>query len=607
MSLPVARSGWDQNERSRLFDEMPSGVMVVDDDLSVVDSNRAFGRIFGPAGGRACYEVIKGRDSVCSKCPALATFEDGQPRVIEETGSDRSGRAVHFLAHITPVNGEQGRPDYVASIVTDLSPTRRLRHEYQTLFETVPCFVAVINRDHRVVRANEAFRRVFGEPTGERCYRLYKRRREQCPDCPVDLTFEEGSTQTSRQMGVSQDGRPTPYLVVTAPLRQDDGEITHVIEMALDMTEHQALEEQLSHADVLRLALVESSLDAILVFDSAEKVVLANQSAKELFDLQEDELFGSLAPNRIIPRELRDVLKGNQSSLELPETLIGSADGNEVPVRMAAVTLEVQGEFIGSAVIAQDLRELKQMAREKLEAERLAAVGQTVAGLAHGIKNIITGLEGGMYVTSTGLKRGDQDRIGQGWGMLVRNMTRISELTKNLLAFSRGETPRFVIASPADVAHEVVDLFHDGAESQGVELIAEIDDSVAEAMIDPEGLHSCLANLVSNAVDACLVCGREKCTITVRLYEDDETIVFEVVDSGCGMDYEVMQKAFTSFFTTKTKGGTGLGLLLTRKIVQQHGGYIDLDSEPEEGTTFRLRFERARLPGREIKEESNDG
>ncbi|MCP4901856.1 MAG: PAS domain S-box protein [bacterium] len=606
MSTVALQAGWRERERARLFDEMPSGVMVVDDSLSVVDSNRAFSRIFGDTQGRACYEVIKGRDSVCSKCPALATFEDGQPRVIEETGADQSGRAVHFLAHVTPVANDEGDTEFVASIVTDLSPTRRLKHEYQTLFETVPCFVAVINRDHRVVRANEAFRRVFGEPTGERCYRLYKRRRDQCPNCPVDLTFEEGSTQTSHQMGVSQDGRPTPYLVVTAPLRQDDGEITHVIEMALDMTEHQKLEERLSHADVLRLALVESSLDAIVVFDHQQKVVLANPAAEKLIDLSREELIGGRAPNRLVPKKLRSVLSGRQSSLELPETHITTAEGERIPVRMAAVTLEVHGKFIGSAVIAQDLRELKTLAREKLEAERLAAVGQTVAGLAHGIKNIITGLEGGMYVTSTGLKRGDQERIGQGWGMLVRNMSRISELTKNLLAFSRGETPRFEIASPAAVAHEVVDLYQESAAAQGIKLIAEIDESVAEALIDPEGIHSCLANLVSNAVDACLVCDGEKCTITLRLFEADETIVFEVSDSGCGMDYEVMQKAFTSFFTTKAKGGTGLGLLLTRKIVQQHGGYIDLESESEVGTTFRMRFERARLPVPDTKENTDD-
>jgi signal transduction histidine kinase len=265
-------------------------------------------------------------------------------------------------------------------------------------------------------------------------------------------------------------------------------------------------------------------------------------------------------------------------------------------VRIAAVALEVGGRFRGTALIAQDLRDLKRLEFEKMEAERLAAVGQTVAGLAHGIKNILTGLEGGMYVTSSGLKRGDEGRVRQGWEMLERNMGRISDLARSLLAFSRGEALDCRETSPGIVVRDVVELYRDGARQQGIELSAKVDDGVAPAWMDPEALHSCLANLVSNAVDACLVSGNSSCRVEVRVREEKEVLIIEVADTGCGMDYEIKQKAFTSFFTTKERGGTGLGLLLTRKIVQQHGGSITLDTEPGEGTTFRLKFPRNRLP-----------
>jgi signal transduction histidine kinase len=115
-----------------------------------------------------------------------------------------------------------------------------------------------------------------------------------------------------------------------------------------------------------------------------------------------------------------------------------------------------------------------------------------------------------------------------------------------------------------------------------------------------------LANLVSNAMDACLVSQNPSCTITVRLAEENGVIVIEVEDSGCGMDYEIKQKAFTSFFTTKGKGGTGIGLLITRKIVQQHGGTVTVTSTPGRGATFRLSFPRDRLPRPEAEEDSND-
>jgi len=589
--------------RARIFDEIPSGVVVLDPSLRVVDHNRAFVDLFGEARGRFCHEATKGRTSRCPSCPAVETLEDGRPRVVEQQGKDSSGRDVHYLVQITPVMDADEKPQYVAAITTDLTATRRLQREYKTLFEQVPCFVAVINRDHRVVKGNELFRKTFGEPTGDYCYRLYKRRQAPCRECPVDRTFADGQSHASRQMGMSRDGRPTPYLVFTAPLLADDGNVTHVIEMALDMTAHEDLEQQLSRATVLRQALVESSLDAIVVFDERQKVLLVNRAAEDLVGAARDEMIGRRARKALIPKALYPVLKGQKKQVLLHETAITNRAGERVPVRIAAVALEVGGRFRGTALIAQDLRDLKRLEFEKMEAERMAAVGQTVAGLAHGIKNILTGLEGGMYVTSSGLKRGDESRVRQGWEMLERNMGRISDLARSLLAFSRGEALTCAETAPGDVVNDVVGLYQDGARQQGIELSADADRDVAPAWMDAEAMHSCLANLVSNAVDACLVSGNSDCRVEVRVRENEGVLIFEVVDTGCGMDYEVKQKAFTSFFTTKERGGTGLGLLLTRKIVQQHGGSITLETEQGEGTTFRLEFPRDRLPKPETEEE----
>ncbi len=601
----MTSEAWSTAVRGRLFDQIPSGIAIIDRSLTVVDHNRAFGSMFGNALGRPCFECFKGGREPCGGCPAEATFADGRLRVSEQCGADLEGHSVDYLVQMSPIRGEDGEVEQIAAIATDLTATKRLQREYRTLFERVPCFVAVINRDHRVVKANEAFRRVFGEPTGESCYRLYKRRSTPCPDCPVDRTFADGASHSSHQTGVSRSGHPVPYLVSTAPLLRGDHEVTHVIEMALDMTEHQDLEEQLTRANVMRQAVVESSLDAIVVFDTEQKVVLMNEAAEDLWSYPHAGLIGHRAPPRMLPDELGAVLSGRTDRLLIQEAAVTTRGGEEVPVRIAAASLSAGGRSMGASVIAQDLRAVKQLEREKLIAERLAAVGQTVAGLAHGIKNILTGLEGGMYVVSSGLKREDQNRVEKGWEMLERNIGRISDLAKNLLAFSRGETLKCRLVAPADVAREVVDLYRDGAAQHGISLRGEVDTAVAPACFDPEGLHSCLANLVSNAIDACLVSNNGGCEITLSLREADGDIVFEVSDTGCGMDYEIKQKVFTSFFTTKGKGGSGLGLLLTRKIVQQHGGSIELETAAGTGTTFRIRFPRARLPRPEPDTQEN--
>jgi signal transduction histidine kinase len=247
--------------------------------------------------------------------------------------------------------------------------------------------------------------------------------------------------------------------------------------------------------------------------------------------------------------------------------------------------------------MSTDISAMKALEREKLEAERLAAVGQTVAGLAHGIKNIITGLEGGMYVAGSGLKRGDSKRMAQGWEMLEENIARISAFVKEFLEFARGRRIEVHQIVPNAVVRKVIELYRDAASLAGIELVAELDDTMGDAPFDEQDLHVCLSNLVSNALDACEMSDRAEHRVIVRTEERAGVLAFEVIDNGCGMEYDVKHKVFTNFFSTKGSGkGTGLGLLTTRKIVQEHGGTVAFESTEGEGSVFRLEFPRARLP-----------
>jgi signal transduction histidine kinase len=108
-------------------------------------------------------------------------------------------------------------------------------------------------------------------------------------------------------------------------------------------------------------------------------------------------------------------------------------------------------------------------------------------------------------------------------------------------------------------------------------------------------METCLTNLVSNGIDAASMREEPGAKVVVRTLEQNGELVFEVQDNGCGMDQELKAKIFTTFFTTKGGKGTGLGLLTTRKIVQEHGGCLEVESEPGRGSVFRIRLPRARL------------
>jgi signal transduction histidine kinase len=247
--------------------------------------------------------------------------------------------------------------------------------------------------------------------------------------------------------------------------------------------------------------------------------------------------------------------------------------------------------------MSTDITPTKQLEQEKLEAERLAAVGQTVAGLAHGIKNVLMGLEGGMYVVRSGMEKGDADRIVRGWQILEENIARITSFVKEFLEFAKGRVPTVEPVAPGHIAEQVIDLFRDKAKLAGIELEGRIQSDIPEAAMDEEAIHTALVNLVSNALDACEISEKPGRRVTLEVTDRDGVLAYTVRDDGAGMDYEVKRKVFTNFFSTKGSGkGTGLGLLTTRRIVQEHGGKVTFDSTEGVGSTFRLIFPRNRLP-----------
>ncbi len=274
-------------------------------------------------------------------------------------------------------------------------------------------------------------------------------------------------------------------------------------------------------------------------------------------------------------------------------------DGHEIDylVHMVPVT-RPNGEIPFVIEMSTDITPVKNLEREKREAERLAAVGETVAGVAHGIKNILMGLEGGMYAVNTGIRTGDDDRIARGWTTMQENIGRISTFMKEFLDFAKGRHIVTRSTPPGAPAREVIALYRESAEQAGIRLEADIEAGIAPAPLDAEGIHTCLANLVSNAIDACMLAEREPpFRVSVSVRDEEGALVYEVRDDGQGMDYEVSRKVFSKFFTTKgSDRGTGLGLLTTKRIVHEHGGRISFTSKEGEGSVFRIELPRAALP-----------
>jgi two-component system NtrC family sensor kinase len=244
--------------------------------------------------------------------------------------------------------------------------------------------------------------------------------------------------------------------------------------------------------------------------------------------------------------------------------------------------------------------ELRHAQEELTKNRRLATIGEGVTGMAHYIKNILTGLRGGMYMVNTGMVKDKPSMVKEGWGMVQRNIENVSHLVLDILRYSKERTPERSICSPNEIVSKAVELFRERAKEHHVKLSTALDPNLKKAYLDRDGIHNVLLNLISNAIDACIydadTAKAWRVTVRTKLVTDassGETILFEVGDNGVGITDEVKAKLFTKFFSTKAGRGTGLGLLGSQKIIHEHGGEISVQSKPGQGATFSVRLKRA--------------
>ena len=225
-----------------------------------------------------------------------------------------------------------------------------------------------------------------------------------------------------------------------------------------------------------------------------------------------------------------------------------------------------------------------------LEAERLAAIGQTVADLAHTIKNIAGSLKGGLFVLKKGIDLENRKYLHQGWEMIEGNVERIRGLSLDLLNFGKAGQLKCRMADPRQPAEQVAALHRPAAEDRGIDLRLKADDGLKPVHLDPEAVQRCLDNLVGNALDAFEGVGegrRRQVTVRVRATAGGG-VEYRVADNGTGMDKATRERLFQSFFSTKGMRGTGIGMMTAKKIVDQHGGSIAVDSEPGAGTSVTV-------------------
>ncbi len=227
-----------------------------------------------------------------------------------------------------------------------------------------------------------------------------------------------------------------------------------------------------------------------------------------------------------------------------------------------------------------------------VKAERLAAMGQTIATLSHHIKNILQGVRGGSYLIDMGLKDHNEELVRKGWGIVEKNQTKIYHMVMDMLTFSKERQPALQRASVNETVHDVFELMQSRAAECKVDLRYEPDLEVPDCTFDPEGIHRAVLNIVTNAIDA--VEGADHAAVLIQTGHSaaDDAVWVAVTDNGPGIPEDHLARIFNIFESTKGARGTGLGLAVSQKIMREHGGEITVESQLGEGSRFTLTWPR---------------
>jgi signal transduction histidine kinase/FixJ family two-component response regulator len=491
---------------------------------------------------------------------------------------EKSARLIELERQAAVGQTIEGLSDAMKSIGGDLENGMQYLNE-------IPSLVSIYDRDLKIVATNQLYKERIGDRIGKTRREGFGNKAADSLIAPVEETFRAEQGQQCNTTVTYQDGKEAPVLVHTAPIRNSEGALELVMEIAVDTSEIQHLREELRTTQRLYQQLFDEAPCYITVQDRDLRVSAANNMFRRDFDIESGSHCYEVYKHRDEPcLDCPVVMTFEDGKSHESEMVVTSKSGEQynLLIRTSPVR-DVTGKIIQVMEMSTNITQIR-----KLQ-DHLSSLGLKIGAISHGIKGLLSGLDSGMYLLDSGTAKGQQDRVTEGMEIVKMIVGRIRRFVLDILHFAKQQDLKWEDVDVISFAQEVASAIEMKAEAQGIELISDFDLSLGEFEVDASVVQSALLNILENAIDACAEDKEKKShRIVFRVQQDPSYIVFEIEDNGIGIDKETRENLFNLSFSSKGTKGTGMGLFITNNIIQQHGGAITVDSTPGKWTRFRI-------------------
>ena len=474
------------------------------------------------------------------------------------------------------------------------------RQEYQNIFELVPCYITVQDRNFKLLKYNRDFAEQFDPQPGDYCYQAYKGRTERCEICPVLKTFHDGKSHFSEEEGINKDGTRSYWAVRTAPIRNAKGEITAAMELSLDITQTKRLEDEVKKSEEKYRSFFNSIPNPVFVLDGEDLQILdCNDSARAVYGYDKDELLMHSFMDLFDAADRDHYASQIREANLLNRVRHFKKDGDTIFVNIRISPSIYQGREVLLATTSDITKRL--MAEQQLiQASKMSTLGEMATGVAHELNQPLSVIKTASSFLIKKVARSEpiKDEILKTLAEEIDSQVdRASKVINHMREFGRKADVARQKVQVNEALNRALDIFSQQLKLRQIEVVKELEENLPPIMADTNRLEQIFVNLLINARDAIeekmerFGPGEVEKKIFLKTWHQDGMVVIEIKDTGTGIPKSVLDKIFEPFFTTKKVGkGTGLGLSISYGIVQDYDGSIKAETREGEGTSFIIRF-----------------